>query len=197
MMRGATTRRSCRAAMIAAALLAAAACQQGGDADKAAGGDVAASRDAGTGEGKSILDALSRSADHATLVNALKAAGLTETLSGSGPYTLFAPTEAAFGKLPAGAAADLLAPESKARLTALLTSHVVPGVVTAKDLAAAIERGTGKAELATLGGTTLTVTRPDDAIVVAQGGAQGRVSQADLMQANGVVHSVDAVLTGR
>ena len=135
------------------------------------------------------------SADHSRLLAALKAAGLAETLGGAGPYTVFAPTNAAFEKLPAGTAEGLMKPGSKAQLTGILTHHVVPGVVTAKDLAAAIERGGGKATLATMSGDTLTVTQANGGIVVTDGrGGQARVTQADQAQSNGVVHVVDAVL---
>ena len=145
-----------------------------------------------------ILEALSGSADHKTLANAVKAAGLTETFSGAQPYTLFAPTEAAFQKLPPGTANGLLAPEAKGRLVALLTGHVVPGAVTAADLGRAIDRGKGKAELATVGGSNLSFSRDGEAIVVTDpAGGKARITRADQLQSNGVVHSVDGVLTGR
>ena len=130
-----------RKSLFAAALLLA-ACQQeeGGNASRESNG--AASRPAAGGEQPRthILQALDGSAEHKTLANAVKAAGLTETLSGAQPYTLFAPTEAAFQKLPAGAANSLLTPESKGQLVALLTGHIVPGTVTAADLGRAIDR---------------------------------------------------------
>ena len=142
-----------------------------------------------------IAQTVSGSADHSTLLGALKAAGLVETLGGAGPYTVFAPVNAAFQKLPAGAAEGLMKPESKAQLTGILTHHVVPGVVTAQDLAAAIERGGGKATLATMSGDTLTVTQANGGIAVTDGrGGQARVTQADQAQSNGVVHSIDSVL---
>ncbi|HEX6376394.1 MAG TPA: fasciclin domain-containing protein [Allosphingosinicella sp.] len=190
-------------ALIAAAALLAAACQQDG-------GGNAASADAGTnasGPGAAakgepaktnILQTLSESADHKTLANAVQAAGLTETLSGAQPYTLFAPDEAAFRKLPAGTANGLLAPDAKGQLVALLTGHIVPGVVTAADLSRAIDRGNGKAELATVGGSNLTFSRSGDAIVITDAaGGQARVARADLLQSNGVVHSIDGVLRSR
>jgi uncharacterized surface protein with fasciclin (FAS1) repeats len=189
-----------RLLLAAAALLA--ACQQdGGDnATAATNGAAAGSQTAAKGEQPrtTILQALEGSADHKTLANAIRAAGLTETLSGAQPYTLFAPTEAAFGKLPAGAANGLLAPEAKGQLVTLLTGHIVPGTVTAADLGRAIERGKGKAELATVGGGSLTFTRSGDSILVADAaGGQARIAGADQLQSNGVVHSVDAVLRGR
>ena len=188
---------------ITAAALLAAACQQdgGGNAASAeANGSAARPQAAAKGErpATSILQTLEGSADHKTLANAVKAAGLTETLSGAQPYTFFAPTEAAFQKLPAGAANSLLAPESKGQLVALLTGHIVPGTVTAADLGRAIERGKGKAELATVGGSNLSFSRSGDSILVADGaGGQARIAGAEQLQSNGVVHSVDAVLRGR
>jgi len=188
---------------IAAAALLAAACQQdgGGNASSAEANDAAARPQAGAkGEqsGTSILKALDGSAEHKTLANAVKAAGLTETLSGAQPYTLFAPTEAAFQKLPAGAANSLLAPESKGQLVALLTGHIVPGTVTAADLARAIERGKGKAGLATVGGSVLSFSRSGDSILITDAaGGQARITRADMLQSNGVVHDVDGVLKGR
>lgn len=179
-----------------AASLSLAACQQEGADNKSAGdgGRAAKGGDDATAS-VSILEALSKAPGQTTLVSAVKSAGLTETLSGSGPYTLFAPTDAAFKKLPEGSAAALLDPEGKARLTGLLTAHIVPGVVTAADLQRAIERGKGKAQLATLGGTTLTASKVGEAIVIADaGGAQARIALGDMMQTNGVVHSIDTVL---
>ena len=144
---------------------------------------------------KTIVENASASADHTILVNAVKAAGLEQTLSGAGPYTVFAPTNAAFAKLPAGAVEGLMKPESKGQLTGILTYHVVPGVVLAEDLKRSIERGKGKAELATVGGGTLTASEADGVIVLTDAkGGQARVTQGDVMQSNGVVHVVDAVL---
>jgi uncharacterized surface protein with fasciclin (FAS1) repeats len=135
------------------------------------------------------------SADHSTLVQGLKGAGIAETLNGAGPYTVFAPTNAAFQKLPPGAAQSMMQPASKAQLTQLLTYHIVPGLVTAKDLAGSIERGGGKAQLATIAGGTLTVSQSEGAIIVTDGkGGQARVTRPDMMQSNGVVHVLDAVL---
>ena len=185
------------------------ACQQGGEADgnQAAQNATAAGSDSASGgstvtvggapmyANKTIVENASASADHTTLVSAVKAAGLEQTLSGAGPYTVFAPTNAAFAKLPAGAAENLMKPESKAALTGILTYHVVPGVVLAQDLRNSIQRGGGKAELATVGGGKLTAGEADGVIVVTDAkGGQARVTQGDVMQSNGVVHVVDAVL---
>lgn len=187
-----------RKALYAAALgLAVAACQQEtGETGNAANAREAAPKpDGEAATGKSILDGLAGSPDHGKMVEAVKAAGFTETLSGSGPYTLFAPTDAAFAKLPAGALEQLLAPAGKPRLTALLTSHIVPGVVTAQDLARAVDRGKGKAQLATMAGSTLTVTKSGEALVVADAsGGQARIAGPGSIQSNGAVHVLDAAL---
>lgn len=189
-----------RLIVLAAALLASACAQDaGGNSASAEANEAAAPATAKSAQPKtSLLQALDASADHKTLANAVQAAGLTETLSGAQPYTIFAPTEAAFQKLPAGAANTLLAPESKGQLVALLTGHIVPGVVTAADLGRAIERGKGKAELATVGGSTLSFGRSGESIVVTDAaGGQARIGRADQLQSNGVVHSVDGVLRSR
>jgi uncharacterized surface protein with fasciclin (FAS1) repeats len=185
--------------LFAAALLLAACGQDDGNRSES-NGAIAAPQAAAKGEQPktSLLQALGGSADHKTFANAVRAAGLTETLSGAQPYTLFAPTEAAFGKLPAGAANGLLAPEAKGQLVALLTGHIVPGVVTAADLGRAIERGEGKAELATVGGSNLSFSKDGEVIVVTDAaGGQARVTGADRLASNGVVHDVDGVLRGR
>ena len=186
-------------ALFAAAALLAAACQDGGGnaSNDQSNGVAPAPAAKGEQPKSSILQALTGSADHKTLANAVQAAGLTETLSGAQPYTLFAPTDAAFQKLPGGSGA-LLAPDAKGRLVALLTGHVVPGMVTAADLGRAIDRGKGKAELATVGGSTLAFSRDGDSILVTDaGGGQARITRADQLQSNGVVHDVDGVLSGR
>jgi uncharacterized surface protein with fasciclin (FAS1) repeats len=187
-------------ALFAAFALLAAACQQQGAGNASADANGTAARPAaakGEQPKTSLLQALEGSADHKTLAGAVKSAGLTETLSGAQPYTLFAPTEAAFEKLPGGSGA-LLAPEAKGRLVALLTGHIVPGVVTAADLGRAIDRGKGKAELATVGGSNLTFARDGEAIVVTDAaGGKARLTRADQLASNGVVHDVDGVLRGR
>jgi uncharacterized surface protein with fasciclin (FAS1) repeats len=199
------------ALLIALASTYLAACQQGGETGnqsaKNTNGTVGSASASGGGvsvggaqmlPNKTIIENASQSADHSMLVSAVKSAGLTETLSGAGPYTVFAPTNAAFEKLPAGTAEGLMRPESKGALTGILTYHVVPGVVTAKDLAGAIERGGGKAQLATVGGGNLTATQANGGVIVTDAkGGQARVTQADVMQSNGVVHVIDAVLMPR
>jgi uncharacterized surface protein with fasciclin (FAS1) repeats len=184
--------------LFAAAALLAAACQ-GDDGNKPeANGSAAAPAAKGEQPKAHLLQALGGSADHKTLANAVKAAGLTETLSGAQPYTLFAPTETAFAKLPPGAANGLLAPEAKGQLIALLTGHIVPGLVTAADLGRAIERGKGKAQLATVGGSNLSFARVGDSIVVTDAaGGRALVTGTERMASNGVVHSVDGLLRGK
>ena len=192
--------------LFAAALLATSACSKEGtgSAGEGNGATPVAAPAAGPANNKgeaprtTILEALGQSAEHKTLNNAVQAAGLTETMSGAQPYTVFAPTEQAFEKLEPGAMNGLLSPDSRGQLLALLTGHVVPGVVTAGDLGKAIERGKGKAQLATVGGSTLSVSRSGEAIVVTDAtGGQARVTRADMLQSNGVVHSVDGVLKAR
>lgn len=144
---------------------------------------------------KTIVENASKSADHTTLVSAVKAAGLVETLSGAGPFTVFAPTNAAFTKLPAGAVDGLLKPAAKADLTKVLTYHVVPGTMTAAQLTAAIKAGNGKAELTTVQGTKLTATEAAGTITLTDAkGGKSTVTQGDVTQSNGVVHVVDTVL---
>ena len=146
-------------------------------------------------ETKTIVENAVNSKDHTTLVAAVKAAGLVETLSGPGPFTVFAPTNAAFSKLPAGTVTTLLKPENKAQLTGILTYHVVPGKITAKDALAAIKAGGGKATLTTVQGEALTARVTNGKIVLTDAkGGKSTVTTADVMQSNGVVHVVDTVL---
>ena len=181
-----------------AACLLAAACQQAGDDQAASGNGSAASRPSSGGGAQSkqsIADGLAGAAEHGRFVNALRSAGLDETLSGAQPYTVFAPTDAAFARLQEGGANALLAPENKARLVSILTGHIVPGTVTADDLRKAIDRGNGKAQIATVGGGTLVFTRDGDTIAVAgPDGGRGRINGAESLQSNGVVHAVDTML---
>ena len=126
---------------------------------------------------------------------ALNAAGLDATLAGPGPYTVLAPDDAAFDKMPAGALDTLMKPEARADLTALLTYHILPGTILADDISKAIDAGKGKAVLATMGGGTLTATREGDTIVLADAaGGKARISKGDDKRSNGVIHHVDAVL---
>lgn len=144
---------------------------------------------------RNIIENAVNSADHTTLVAAVQAAGLAETLSGPGPFTVFAPTNAAFDKLPAGTVDTLVQPANRERLSGILTYHVVPGRLTASDLISQIDAGGGRATLTTAQGGTLTATRSGDGVVItdAAGGAS-TVTIADVMQSNGVIHVVDTVL---
>jgi uncharacterized surface protein with fasciclin (FAS1) repeats len=144
---------------------------------------------------KDIIDNAVNSKDHTTLVAAVKAAGLVDTLKGAGPFTVFAPTNAAFEKLPAGTVDGLLKPESKAALTKVLTYHVVPGKQDAATIAKAIEDGKGKATFKTVAGGTLTASMEGPSVVLTdEKGGKSKVTTADVMQSNGVIHVIDSVL---
>ncbi len=147
---------------------------------------------------RDVIDNAVNSKDHTTLVAAVKAAGLVETLKGPGPFTVFAPTNAAFAALPAGTVDTLLKPENKASLTKVLTYHVVSGKVGAAKLGEEISAGGGKATLKTVSGGTLTASRQGGGIVVMdESGGAARVTIADVNQSNGVIHVVDGVLLPR
>ena len=144
---------------------------------------------------KDIIDNAVNSADHTTLVAAVKAAGLVETLKGAGPFTVFAPTNAAFEKLPAGTVEMLLKPENKAMLTKVLTYHVVAGRFDSKAIAKMIKKGKGTATLKTVsGGTLMAMMSGNDLILRDEKGGTSRVSTANVYQSNGVIHVVDTVL---
>lgn len=144
---------------------------------------------------KDIIDNAVNSKDHTTLVAAVKAAGLVDTLKGAGPFTVFAPTNAAFDKLPKGTVDTLLKPESKKALTGVLTYHVVSGKMDAAAIAKGIEEGKGKFAMKTVAGGTLTATMEGkDVIITDEKGGKSKVTIADVMQSNGVIHVVDAVL---
>jgi uncharacterized surface protein with fasciclin (FAS1) repeats len=144
---------------------------------------------------KNIVENAVNSKDHTTLVAAVKAAGLVDTLSGAGPFTVFAPTNEAFAKLPAGTIDTLVKPENKPTLTKILTYHVVAGKVTAAELAKMIKDGGGKASLKTVEGGTLTAQEKGGKIELVDGkGGVSTVTIADVLQSNGVIHVVDTVL---
>ena len=144
---------------------------------------------------KDIIDNAVNSKDHTTLVAAVKAAGLVETLKGPGPFTVFAPTNAAFAALPAGTVDGLLKPESKPALTKVLTYHVVSGTMDAATIGKAIMAGGGKATMKTVSGGTLTATSAGGKVMVMdESGGTANVTIADVMQSNGVIHVVDKVL---
>jgi uncharacterized surface protein with fasciclin (FAS1) repeats len=144
---------------------------------------------------KTIVQNAMNSADHTTLVAAVKAAGLVETLSGPGPFTVFAPTNAAFDKLPPGTVDSLVKPEMKPMLQKALTYHVVAGRMTAADISAAIKAGGGKAMLKTVSGGTLTATMAGGIIMLTdEKGGMAHVTTGDVLQSNGVIHVIDTVL---
>lgn len=143
---------------------------------------------------RTIVANAANSADHTTLVAAVKAAGLVDTLNGAGPFTVFAPTNAAFAALPAGTVDTLLKPENKAQLTSVLTYHVVAGRLTAADLMERIRAGGGSAMLTTVQGGMLTARMSGSNIVVTDAaGGSATVTQADVLQSNGVIHVTDKV----
>jgi uncharacterized surface protein with fasciclin (FAS1) repeats len=145
---------------------------------------------------KNIIQNAVNSKDHTTLVAAVKAAGLVDTLQGAGPFTVFAPVNGAFGKLPAGTVDTLLKPENKQTLTTVLTYHVVPGRMTAASLMKAVKDGNGQATLKTVAGKDLTVKQagPGKLTVTDAKGGTSTVTIADVQQSNGVIHVVDTVL---
>lgn len=144
---------------------------------------------------KDIIDNAVNSKDHTTLVAAVKAAGLVETLKGAGPFTVFAPTNAAFAALPAGTVDTLLKPENKAKLTQVLTYHVIAGKLDATTLLAQIKAGGGSAKLTTVQGEPLIAkTRGGKVTLTDAKGHTAQVTTADVMQSNGVIHVVDKVL---
>ncbi|MDT7688958.1 MAG: hypothetical protein QOJ70_3519 [Acidobacteriota bacterium] len=148
---------------------------------------------------KDIVDNAVNSADHTTLVAAVKAAGLVPTLKGRGPFTVFAPTNAAFDKLPAGTVEMLLKPENKAMLTQVLTYHVVAGKYDSKKLMQLIKKGGGQAMLKTVSGGTLTarMNGMNGISLTDEKGGMSNVTTADVYQSNGVIHVVDTVLMPR
>jgi uncharacterized surface protein with fasciclin (FAS1) repeats len=144
---------------------------------------------------KDIVDNAVNSADHTTLVAAVKAAGLVDTLKGPGPFTVFAPVNAAFAKLPDGTVDTLLKPENKDTLVKVLTYHVVPGRLTMAELKKQIKAGGGKAELKTVQGETLTAMMISGKLMLKDAkGGMSTVTIPDVMQSNGVIQVVDTVL---
>ena len=144
---------------------------------------------------KNIVQNAVNSKDHTTLVAAVKAAGLVDTLQSPGPFTVFAPTNQAFAKLPAGTVDTLLKPENKKTLTNVLTYHVVPGRLSAKDLMEKIRAGNGKAMLKTVEGEELTFAEKDGRLWIWDAkGSSAQVTIRNVMQSNGVIHVIDTVL---
>lgn len=144
---------------------------------------------------KDIVDNAVNSKDHTTLVAAVKAAGLVDTLKSKGPFTVFAPTDGAFAKLPAGTVEMLVKPENKATLTKILTYHVVAGKWDSKSIAKAIKKGKGKATLKTVQGGTLTAMMNGSSLILMdEKGGKSMVTIADVRQSNGVIHVIDTVV---
>lgn len=144
---------------------------------------------------KNIIENAVNSKDHTTLVAAVKAAGLVETLEGKGPFTVFAPTNEAFDKLPKGTVETLLKPENKKMLQGVLTYHVVAGKWSAADVMAAIKKGKGKAEVATVqGGKLWFMMDGKDVWIMDEKGGKAKITIADVNQSNGVIHVIDTVL---
>ena len=144
---------------------------------------------------QNIIQNAVNSKDHTTLVAAVKAAGLVDTLSGPGPFTVYAPTNEAFDKLPAGTVDTLVKPENKDQLTKILTYHVVPGKLTSKDIAKLIKTGDGKAELKTVQGESLIATQKGKSVIITDSkGDAATVTIPNVIQANGVIHVVNTVM---
>lgn len=144
---------------------------------------------------KNIIENAVNSKDHTTLVAAVMAAGLVETLQSAGPFTVFAPTNAAFDKLPAGTVENLLKPENKAVLSSVLTHHVVAGRMSSADVAKAIKAGNGKAEFKTVQGGTLTAMMSGkDVVLKDTKGNTSKITIMDVNQSNGVIHVIDTVV---
>ena len=146
-------------------------------------------------EDKNIVENAVNSADHTTLVAAVTAAGLVETLSGPGPFTVFAPTNEAFAKLPAGTVETLLKPENKDQLVKILTCHVVAANAMSTDIVGMIEADGGKHKIGTVGGCEFTASMKDGMVQITDGmGNVATVTIADVKQSNGVIHVIDTVL---
>ncbi len=191
-----------RFTLAAAAALSLSACSTMMDAEADAGMGATSARAGGTVmvggapmyPTKTVVENAVNSRDHTTLVAAVKAAGLVDTLSGPGPFTVFAPTNAAFERLPAGTVQTLLRPENRTMLQTVLTYHVVPGRLSAADLMQRIRAGGGQARLTTVQGGQLTARMMGNRIMLVDAkGGMSHVIQGDVMQSNGVIHVTDAV----
>lgn len=189
------TRARALVAVSAAALMGLAACNNAEPAAEAPAAEEAAAEAAATPAGD-IVAIASGNADFSTLVTAVQAAGLVETLQGAGPFTVFAPTNAAFEKIPAADLQALLQPEQRTALTGVLTYHVVPGNVSAAALAEQITAGGGQATLTTVEGGTLTARANADGSITLtdEKGGSATVVQADVAASNGVIHAIDTVV---
>ena len=176
---------------LALTILALPACSDANKGDQAANA-AAGNADAKGAEGTTIASGM---AQDSQFLAAAKSAGLDATLAGPGPYTVLAPNNAAFAKLPAGTLENLQKPEQKGQLTSTLTYHILPGVVLAEDIGKAIDNAKGKAVLATMGGETVTATKEGDKIVLTDAaGTKSTIVKADEKRSNGIVHEIDTVL---
>ncbi|MCR2832897.1 fasciclin domain-containing protein [Parerythrobacter lacustris] len=185
-----TKRMTYLAVPMLASALALAACGETADTTEPADAEMTEAVEANT-----VVDVAKGNPDFSTLVAAVEAAQLGETLSGTGPFTVFAPNNAAFEKLPAGTVDGLLKPESQAQLTGLLTYHVVAGKTDAAALAKAITDGNGKAELTTVNGGKLTASMDGENVVLTDaGGNTSTVTATDVEASNGVIHVIDTVV---
>lgn len=181
-------------ALTAAAMIAPAHARAADEAAEATTAEAEAAAGAMV-ESWNIVQNTTKSPEHTTLVQALTAAGLTETLSGAGPFTVFAPTDQAFAAVPQPMTAYLMDPGNKAALAQVLTYHVVPGAITSADLFTQIKAGGGKATLTTVEGQPLTFTEVSGNIKVdGTQGSSGYVTQADVAQSNGMIHILNGVL---
>jgi len=173
--------------LVAAAVLSAATCVGAGQYPVVGGKEMYPSKD--------IIDNAVNSADHTTLVAAVQAAGLIATLKGDGPFTVFAPTNMAFEKLPAGTVETLLKPENKAMLTKVLTYHVVPDKLSSLEIKKQIQANGGKIMFKTASGDELTATSDgDDIILMDKKGDTAHITIANVFQSNGVIHVIDTVV---
>ena len=189
-------RNTCLAAAIVGALFATSAMVPAFAQDKMKGEKTVMVGGAPMFPSKNIVQNAVNSKDHTTLVAAVKAADLVDTLSSAGPFTVFAPVNAAFAKLPAGTVDTLLKPENKGTLTTVLTYHVVPGRLTAVNLMKAVKDGNGEAKLKTVAGGEIIVKSPSAGkltITDAKGGTS-TITINDVLQSNGVIHVIDTVL---
>lgn len=177
-----------------AAAVTLAGCQQDGG-NGAAGNQANNSANAQGQASRTLADAVNQNGDLSQFMRAVQAAGLVETLRGAGPYTILAPSNAAFESVPEATRNRLMSPEGRQPLTQLVTYHMVPGVVTVEDLNSAIQAARGRATIVTVAGANLTVSREGDALIVTDAaGGRARVTQPDQIQSNGVIHQLDAVL---
>lgn len=185
-----TMRMTYLAVPMLASALALAACGETAETTEPADAEMTETVEANT-----VVDVAKGNPDFSTLVAAVEAAQLAETLSGTGPFTVFAPNNAAFEKLPAGTVDGLLKPESQAQLTGLLTYHVVAGKTDAAALAKAIADGDGKAELTTVNGGKLTASMEGENVILTDGeGNTSTVTATDVEASNGVIHVIDTVV---